>query len=331
MKRGEGIDPHGSLIWGTGILPRSLFTTGRRARTVPRELVHKKGPGEVLLAGATMPRPDVFTVFAQWPGKHRFYHPDPAGRPDPLLLLETVRQVGIYVSHHYYRVPLDFRFIFQELADFTIDDPAPANHGPVTATAHCRPSATPSRFAATMDVVLSAHGKRLGRGSVRWIAVRDAAYRRIRGQPAKRSGTAPAVGRRPRPAEVGRRRARDVLLLDDGDAGWRLHVDERHPYFFDHPTDHVPGMMLLEAFRQVGWRTTVGAQAVLLTGLSTSFLSFCELDVPIFFDSEQIHGDDLSVRVRATQSGRTTATGTLTFATSRHHSPDLVKQSSNHD
>jgi hypothetical protein len=178
-----------------------------------------------------------------------------------------------------------------------------------------------------MDVVLSAHGRRLGRGSVRWIAIRDAAYRRIRGERAERTGTVPDVGRPLRPAEVGRLRARDVLLLDNGAAGWRLRVDERHRYFFDHPTDHVPGMMLLEAFRQVGWRTANGARPVRLTGLSTSFQSFCELDAPVFFDSQQIPGDDLSVHVRATQSGRTAATGTLIFATSRHHSPDLVKQS----
>jgi hypothetical protein len=309
---------------------------GLRARIVPRELVHKKAAGEVLLAGAIAPRPDVFTVFAAWPRRHRFYHPDPAGCPDPLLFLETVRQVGIYLSHRYYQVPLDFRFVFQELTEFTIDDPAPVRGTlPVTATAYCRPSvASPGRFAATMDVVLSAHGQRLGRGSVRWIAIRDASYQRIRGERAERSGTAPNVGRPLRPAEVGRLRARDVLLLDKGDDsdndndnnGWRLRVDERHPYFFDHPADHVPGMMLLEAFRQVGWRTAGSARPVRLTGLSTRFQSFCELDVPVFFDSEQIAGDGLSVRVRATQSGRTAATGTLAFATSRRHGADLVKQ-----
>jgi 2-oxo-3-(phosphooxy)propyl 3-oxoalkanoate synthase len=295
---------------------------------VPRELVHKKAAGEVLLAGAAMPRPNVFTVFAEWPGRHRFYHPDPVGRPDPLLFVETVRQAGIYLSHRYYQVPLDFRFVFQELTDLTIDDPAPAGHGPVTATAYCRPAtASSGRFAASMDVVLSAHGRRIGRASVRWIALRPAAYHRVRGL-RDRTGTAPNVGRPLHPADVGRIRARDVLLLDDGGPGWRLRVDDRHPFFFDHPTDHVPGIMLLEAFRQVGWRTAGGIHpAVRLTGLSTSFASFCELDVPVFFDSEQIPGDELSVRVRATQSGHTAATGTLTFAPTHHTRSDLAEQS----
>jgi 2-oxo-3-(phosphooxy)propyl 3-oxoalkanoate synthase len=299
---------------------------GHRARVVPRELVHKKAAREVLVVAAAMPRTDIFTVFAEWPPRHRFYHPDPAGGPDPLLFVETVRQAGILISHRYYEVPLDFRFVFQELTEFTVDDPPRANRGrlPVTVTAYCRPSVeSPTRFAATMEVVLSAHGRQLGRGRVRWIAVRNATYQRIRGQKTAESGAARSLGRPLRPAEVGRRRARDVLLLDDGAAGWWLRVDKRHPYFFDHPSDHVPGMMLLEAFRQVGWRTAGNANpgsAVRLTGLSTSFQSFCELDVPVFFDSEPIPGDELSVRVRASQSGRTAATGTLIFATSRAHS-----------
>jgi len=29
-------------------------------------------------------------------------------------------------------------------------------------------------------------------------------------------------------------------------------VDPQHPFFFEHPSDHVPGMMLIEAGRQVG-------------------------------------------------------------------------------
>ncbi|MFL6123918.1 ScbA/BarX family gamma-butyrolactone biosynthesis protein [Actinophytocola sp.] len=295
---------------------------------MPRELVHKKAVGEVLLTGAATPRPDVFTVFAKWPRRHRFYHPDPTGLPDPLLFVETVRQAGIYLSHRYYQVPLDFRFVFQELTDLTVDHPAPAAHGPVTATTYCRPTtASHGRFAASMDVVLSAGSERLGRASVRWIALRDAAYQRIRGR-RERSATAPNTGRLLRPAEVGRLRDRDVLLLDDSDSGgWRLRLDERHPYYFDHPTDHVPGMVLLEAFRQVGWCTAARIlPTVRLIGLSTGFRSFCELDVPVFLDGEQIPGDEVSVRVVATQSGRTAATGTLTFAPCHQYTPDLFEQ-----
>ncbi len=54
---------------------------------------------------------------------------------------------------------------------------------------------------------------------------------------------------------VQRQDARNVVLRDlrrDG-ARWQatVRVDEQHPYHFDHPLDHVPGILLLEAALQV--------------------------------------------------------------------------------
>ncbi|MCP3962202.1 MAG: hypothetical protein GY719_30535, partial [bacterium] len=60
-----------------------------------------------------------------------------------------------------------------------------------------------------------------------------------------------------------------------------------HPFFFEHPLDHYPGLMLIEAGRQFG--TTVAHllygvpfdTAFILNGLRVDFTSFAELGKPV--------------------------------------------------
>lgn len=71
-----------------------------------------------------------------------------------------------------------------------------------------------------------------------------------------------------------------------------LYIDKSHPFFFEHPLDHVPGLMLIEAGRQLG--TTVAHVAYdvplddsvfILNGMQVDFSTFAELDVPVFVNS----------------------------------------------
>ncbi len=72
----------------------------------------------------------------------------------------------------------------------------------------------------------------------------------------------------------------------------QLYLDKEHDFFFEHPLDHVPGLMLIEAGRQLG--TTVAHQAYdvplgdtvfILNGMQVDFSTFAELDVPVFVNS----------------------------------------------
>lgn len=71
-----------------------------------------------------------------------------------------------------------------------------------------------------------------------------------------------------------------------------LFLDPSHDFFFEHPLDHVPGLMLIEAGRQLG--TTVAHLAYdvpledtvfILNGMQVDFSTFAELDVPVFVNS----------------------------------------------
>ncbi|MCE0444847.1 hypothetical protein LT493_04760 [Streptomyces tricolor] len=72
--------------------------------TVPRELVHKHAPHEVLLTDWTTHGRDRHTVRARWPRFHTFYA-SRNRRFDPLLFVETVRQTFPLLSHTAYGVP----------------------------------------------------------------------------------------------------------------------------------------------------------------------------------------------------------------------------------
>lgn len=67
----------------------------------------------------------------------------------------------------------------------------------------------------------------------------------------------------------------------------RLVVDTSHPFFFEHPLDHVPGLMLIEGTRQVG--TAISHLfydvpfdlAFILNRLDVRFTNFAELTSPV--------------------------------------------------
>jgi A-factor biosynthesis hotdog protein len=71
----------------------------------------------------------------------------------------------------------------------------------------------------------------------------------------------------------------------------QLSIDVQHPYHFEHAQDHVPGMMLVEAGRQLAmaiahiyYRVSLDAVFV-LNEVSIAFNHFAELGAPVFVHS----------------------------------------------
>lgn len=72
----------------------------------------------------------------------------------------------------------------------------------------------------------------------------------------------------------------------------QLFIDKGHTFFFEHPLDHVPGLMLIEAGRQLGtavahvaYDVPMGDTVFILNGLEVDFTGFAELDQPVFVNS----------------------------------------------
>jgi 2-oxo-3-(phosphooxy)propyl 3-oxoalkanoate synthase len=72
----------------------------------------------------------------------------------------------------------------------------------------------------------------------------------------------------------------------------QVHVDLEHPFFFDHPVDHVPGLLLIEAARQFGivvahqFYGAGSGDIFSLTGVECDFGRYAELEHPTFIRGE---------------------------------------------
>jgi polyketide synthase PksN len=100
----------------------------------------------------------------------------------------------------------------------------------------------------------------------------------------------------------------------------RLVVDETHPFFFDHPLDHVSGLHLAEALSQVAkvaclYRHHLPAdQPLALTGLRLGFPGLCAKDVPTEVEARLVEADPDVFEAVARQAGAVVATARLRLA-----------------
>ncbi|MFJ8387335.1 ScbA/BarX family gamma-butyrolactone biosynthesis protein [Streptomyces sp. NPDC094438] len=305
---------------------------------VPRRLVHRAAVAEVLLTDSVRLGERRFLVAAQWPRDHALHNPDAAGRTDPLLFAETIRQMFVYLPHTYFGVPLTHRFIGDRLS-FDFEDAAPLKVGAAPLDVVLEAEWTwegnrpPNRFGMRLDVVLTIDGQVYGRGRISGIAVddrrysllrrRDAGTRRTEGDPMERTPVAPAA--------VGRLRGKDcVLERGVRDGSWWLRVDTDHAIFFDHPSDHVPLMVAMEGARQLGHllvREGDAGAPLSLVSAQVECLAFGELDEPtrlVVEEADEPTGDPSLRRLRigAYQNGHSFVT--ITTLWSRPAAPRLA-------
>jgi hypothetical protein len=292
-------------------------------RPVPRQLVHRASVCEVFLTDDLTLGGERFLVGAQWPRNHSLYHPDQARRCDFMLVAETVRQAGLYLSHQAYDVPLGHAFIFRGL-DVHIDDLAPLclRDRPLNAVLDITCTRDPRSkegFPAHFDAVITVDGRPCARASVGVLVTDKRRYQmlRTRGRdPQATSAGPPAAAGLPVPTELsGRRRPENLLLRTvptDPPHSWRLHLDTAHAGYFEHASDHVPGMVLLEAFRQAGHVMTSTDGPTVLTSLSTEFAAFGELDEYVMITAAADSARS-AVELTATQGQRVLATATASY------------------
>jgi hypothetical protein len=295
----------------------STLTTGPRlTTTVPREYVHRASVAEVFLTNwsvdtTTSDEPsDSFVVRAQWPRSHALFAPV-GGQQDPLLMLESIRQAGTLLAHTEYGVPLGHQFLLWGTY-FTVVDASAFEVGsaPTEVELHtvCRDIVRRGRTIAGMryEVSVRRDGRTIATGGANYSCTSPTAHRRLRdNRPTSNDRALPAPTA---PAEVGHTNPEHVVLAAPaapGEARWELRVDTGHPGYFDHPVDHVPGMMLIEAARQ-GARAVTGQPGALLLGLEAEFTRYAELDSPCWIEARVDDPDaagNLRVQVSGVQQG----------------------------
>ncbi|MFH9863781.1 ScbA/BarX family gamma-butyrolactone biosynthesis protein [Streptomyces sp. NPDC017202] len=280
--------------------PRQLADTPSLTATVPRQLVHRAAVAETFLTGWRRTGADRFTVSAQWPRAHVLHVSPDWSAYDPLLVVETIRQSGTLVTHAEYEVPLDRKFVLTEFHVSVEHETLALGALPAEPEVELVFTDVQYRGAHPAAARYTAHvlrdGVRVATADVAFTCVSGPVYRRLRGGRTPEAVTAVPVPSGV-PADAVRRALPTDVVLAPADAGRpdrrQLRVNTAHPVFFDHPLDHVPGMLLLEAARQAALLETPGERVP--TAYDAVFHRYAELDEPIWIEVKGGHGTDVQV------------------------------------
>jgi 2-oxo-3-(phosphooxy)propyl 3-oxoalkanoate synthase len=314
-------------------------------RTIPRALVHKAGPEAVWLTELAHLGDDAYVGVGQVPRSHSYLDDrigDSYSHCDLAFLVEIARQTGIAVTHHYLGVPVNHPTIFMKLG-MEVTDPSPTAWTPAPAPAAVQlrvvgveeREGVPESFAGELDFVID--GRHRARTTALWAAHEPAGYKAARAEgrqarPLDTPGTAPEPLA---PERVGRRNPDNVVIGElerDGKVyGCGVVVDEQHPHFYEHPVDHIPGVLMLEAFRQAATAAAADAHGLtaagaVVTRCDARFSDFAENELPLHCEAAVGEAEDegdamaVPVRLRLDQPGTPRAAqGNLTvrFPTAR--------------
>ncbi|MGH4011146.1 MAG: ScbA/BarX family gamma-butyrolactone biosynthesis protein [Pseudonocardiaceae bacterium] len=273
------------------------------SRTVDRSLLHRSALSEVFLTDARRVDERRYVAAAQLPPAHPYYT-SYSLRPrllDPLLLLECCRQAETLGAHEYFGVGMGSRFVLREWSMRLSESSAisvprgPAELIMLVTTRDAREHRRQLR-GLRYEIDMYTRGTWLGqvRMSVSYLPPDSYDFLRSRrrgSRPPTTDEYQPVAGGHPaEPYLVGRTNPVDVVLLDpvigplSASATLRVPVDNSS--MFDHALDHVPGMILMEAARQIcllagneyyGSSTTRTA----MVAVTASFTAYAELDKPI--------------------------------------------------
>jgi hypothetical protein len=289
------------------------------SQTIARELVHKRAIGEVLVTAVTGQQRS-WTCHVQLPRRHHF-HTDMAGGQqayhDPLLVLEAFRQSCIAASHLFYDVPMDARHTVRYY-ELSVVDLTALQRGRTALDLELNISVR-KEFRQGLDVcaVVTHEGTKVMEFSTAfgWMSATQWETFRVGAAWEPASLAAPAA-----PARVGRTNRENVVIgepvISSDTASAPILVDIAHPTIFDHPLDHLPGGLIIEACRQLAL-AVMGQRAAQVTGLASlrcDYQSFTELDAISTATVAQATDDELTFRGTVTQSGETRAAIELTFS-----------------
>ncbi|MFI6578242.1 ScbA/BarX family gamma-butyrolactone biosynthesis protein [Nocardiopsis sp. NPDC050513] len=298
--------------------------------TVPRWLVHRNAVAEVFATDSQRLEGDVFEVAAQLPRGHVMLEDQTYDLP---VVLEACRQTGVLISHRHLDVPMDQAFIMQRMV-LAVHDPVLLRQGPEPARMLVRVDADLHRSRSGRILGYDFQGEMLVNGgslgtvggALFFLRRKDYEVMRANGRAALDIDRSAQPRPAPcSPAVVGRRDPRNVVVSDPvqrREGGWSAIVvaDRDHPHLFDHPLDHLPGNLLMEAARQL---TAVSAArgggldpaTLVPVAVAADFSQFCENDLttvveadPAPFRGDERLGAVAAADVRVLQRGNVCAT-----------------------
>lgn len=273
-------------------------------RTIDRCLVHNRNISEVLLTRGSSTGQHNYAVSAQWPRRHfhlqkHDYHVDSA------LVAETLRQATIYVAHEFYGAPLDALFLMGRMMFDRTNLPLSVLDGPwnVELVVQVQDVRKRGRSLASMTSIVSFQvgGTEVATGLGELKLVSRGVYERILGAAAMIDVATPDEN-------PDHRRGLDLIADSTGGQRWVLTPD---PAYLEHPSDHVPGMLVMDAVREAGRRYLRDdmAEMVQYDAYYSHFLELGRVELEIL----DVDREESALRISTSQQGAPGMTASARF------------------
>ncbi|WP_234316656.1 ScbA/BarX family gamma-butyrolactone biosynthesis protein [Streptomyces sp. NRRL S-15] len=293
------------------VVPRPPQTAAEGRHDVPMEYVHLRRSDMVFLTTWRSREDGEFSLSARWPAP-------PAGLAyESRVLTQTIRQSGLVIAHAAYGVPLSDQtllhyFDFTVAPGFTVTPDGP---GELTVEVSVSDPKKRGRSVSSlgMDVRVLQGDSMVARADSEFGWISPRAYRRLRGGHLDLDWNSWPLPAPVDPPTVGRSTPADVVLAaGDRPLRWQLRNDVDNVVLYDHPVDHVPGLVLMEAAHQAAHAALYPAPFEPTT-VSSAFERYAEFDRTCWIEAEVLPAapGETSVLVTATQDGETVFRGRL--------------------
>lgn len=229
------------------------------AQSVEKHLVHKAFNSEVFLTDSHKLDENTFEIAAFLPRSHIYYNDtQDFTRHDVSALLEVFRQCSIFVAHNFYGVALSSKFIFDS-ADFKVLHNEVLENSPQSYQAIITIAVLQVKhkrgndYGLLLDMRLFIDSKKYATKimDMSWFAPKM--YERLRGEIANENYTSLDNHQIP-PKSLGQNAITNVVITQFLQESQYFQTtiipNQAHPAFFDHPLDHLPASLLIEAIRQ---------------------------------------------------------------------------------
>ncbi len=270
---------------------------------IPKYLVHKNSLDNVFLTDVKHAGENWFLCGARVPQTHSFFNQ--GGRSpssDLLFYVEIGRQASIALSHSFFNLSHDHAFIFDR-SEITLLEPAWRSAGQrrrdriaveiKIKQQERRKNGTISRLVA--DYAFYSDEEQVVSAKGAWSLQTSALFQRLR-RLSNRSLPVECENGSSSPlatASGGGGKAGPNIVVSaperkehDSDFTACLIVDPSNPFFFDHPCDHVPGILLIEGCAQLAARAAAqlarkDPKDLLLYHSGLHFRQFVECHLPV--------------------------------------------------
>ncbi|MGW0792776.1 ScbA/BarX family gamma-butyrolactone biosynthesis protein [Streptomyces sp. NPDC002911] len=289
----------------------------RLTTTVPKEYVHRASLAEVFLSSSEKTGENTFTLTGQWPRAHTFFN-TPGGRShNHLQAVETIRQTGIFLAHSEYGIPLGHHFVMRDISATTHTEHLTI--GPTPSDLTIETTFTKERRNTTLGVNITIRRgpHTMATGNGHFTCISPAAYHRLRNTTPTTTHhhTTTHHPTNQTPTTFGRTHPNDLVLTPtDQPNTWLLTPDPTHPVMFDHTTDHIPGMVLLEAAHQAT-HTLHTPHTPTTTHTTNTFHQYTELHTPCYIKATKTptpHPNQTTTHITGHQNGHQVFTTHLT-------------------